>query len=80
MMKAFYLAFLLLAFLGLGCAAPAVADDSDDTCPVSDDECPGPDDYIDSNHPLPDYMLVVCTGQQVDEEARIKTMARMMDW
>lgn len=82
-MQAFYLTFfLLLSLLGFGCAAPAAAanDDPQPDCPSSDPDCPGPGDYIDPKHPIPDYMRVECSGHQVDEEARIKTMARMMDW
>lgn len=84
-MKAFYLTlFLLISLISLGCAAPtpAGADVSDDDpqCPSSDPDCPGPGDYVDPDHPLPDYQKVVCSGHQIPEESRIKTMARMMDW
>jgi hypothetical protein len=78
-MQAFYLTlFLLLSLLGFGSAgnpncAPEVPD-----CIISDD--PDSPDYADFVNPLPDTMTVICTGHKVDDEARIKTMARMMDW
>lgn len=93
-MQAFYLTFfLLLGLLGFGSAAPAVANgpsvkleincspsDPDCTCPTTDPGCPSADDYIDPSNPIPGYMVVYCSGHKVDEDARIKTMARMMDW
>ncbi|KAH8774611.1 hypothetical protein F5883DRAFT_519283 [Diaporthe sp. PMI_573] len=78
-MQAFYLKlFLLLSLLGFGSAgnpncAPEVPD-----CIISDD--PDSPNYADFVKPLPDTMTVICTGHKVDDEARIKTMARMMDW
>lgn len=73
MMQVFYFTFLiLLSLLGFGSAFD---------CPASEDpECPSDDDYIDPKHPLPDYLMVHCTGKQVLEDSRIKTMARLMDW
>lgn len=78
-MQAFYLTFfLLLSLLGFGFAGnPACASDNPD-CIISDD----PDDpyYADFDKPLPSTMVVICTGSQVAEDSRIKTMAKMMDW
>ncbi|KAG6363838.1 hypothetical protein INS49_008941 [Diaporthe citri] len=74
MMQAFYFAFfLLLSFLGFGSAA--ISDYPD--CSGDDIDC---QNYVDFDNPLPGYMLVHCSDQQVPEESRIKTMARMMDW
>lgn len=73
-MQAFYFAFfVLLSLLGLGSA-----DDGDyPECANEDTHC---QDYVDFDNPLPAYMIVHCSDQQVPEESRIKTMARMMDW
>lgn len=64
-MLPFYMAFFMLhVLLGFGSPVNPPAD---------------PDDG-DPDEPLPQTMATICTGKQVDNEARIKTMARMMDW
>lgn len=71
----FFTLFLLSSLLGFGSVTLA-----NDFCPSTDPECPSDDDYVDPKHPIPDYLQVHCSGKQVDEDSRIKTMARMMDW
>ncbi|KAK7707213.1 hypothetical protein SLS63_013808 [Diaporthe eres] len=78
-MQAFYFAFcLILSLLGFGSVALA---DDDPGCTTCTADCISHcEDYIDFDNPLPDYQMVHCSGHQVPEESRIKTMARMMDW
>lgn len=78
-MQAFYLAFCLLFSL-LGFGSVALADDPDCLGPCDDDCIAHCEDYVDFENPLPDYMMIHCSGNSVPEESRIKTMARMMDW
>lgn len=76
-MKTFYFAFcLLFSLLGLGSASLG----DYPQCSEDDVDCQNYADVVDAENPLPSYMLVHCSGKQVLEESRIKTMARMMDW
>lgn len=77
-MLPFHLAFMLHFLLGFGSpvnpnCAPKAGDCAISVGPTN------PDDG-DPDEPLPQTMATICTGKWVDNEARIKTMARMMDW
>lgn len=70
--------FLLLSLMGFGSAGNPNCAPEYPNCVISDD--PDSPDYADFDKPLPKTMVVICTGDQVAEDSRIKTMARMMDW